>query len=142
MSRNALRLLAGLALVLTACYWLALRPFALPHDPKLQAVLTYRHYGALLPYKVLWYLSLVGGVLVLFGLIGIILGNRFGRWLLLAYYPVALFTVSGGGLSVMNALPRTLGGIASIIVLAILILSFSGSCGRASNNRMERAHEP
>jgi hypothetical protein len=139
---STVRTLAIASLIFYGSYAITLQPFALTNDPKLVAVLNWRHYGSMLSPLVLWYGTMTGSILSILALFGIALGIPAGRWALLGAFAFGLVVSGFGGLAVMTALPRTLGGIAQLFAVAALTLSFIGSSEMVSNQRYERPVKP
>jgi hypothetical protein len=135
------RVLAAISLVFYVSYALALQHFALPSDSKLAAVLSWRHYGSVLPPLVILYGDAAAAVLMTLALLGITLGIRSSRWALLIGYLLALPLAGFGGLFVMTALPRFLGGVAQLCATATLTMCFFVADRHASSSRIERIRD-
>jgi hypothetical protein len=93
-------------------------------DENLTAVLSWSHYGAVLPRIALWYISTALVLSMVIALIGVASHQRWGRWLLLIVTIASLLLTTLSGLFVATAGARLFGGITMASVFAILALSF------------------
>jgi hypothetical protein len=93
-------------------------------DARLAALLTWSHYGSLLPRLTLAYL--LNGVMstLVIGLLAVALDRRWGDWVVLAATIAAVVLMPFDGVSVVAATTRFLGSIATICVLFILAIAF------------------
>jgi hypothetical protein len=135
---GSIRALSIASLALLVIYVIASQRFALPSDPKIVNLMAWRHYGIVVSPTVLAGAGISFYALIFIGLIGLIMGVRSARWAVL-FGLLLDFGASGvAGLNVTTALPRTLGGIAHILVTVVLVLCFLDYFGAASNQRLER----
>jgi len=91
-------------------------------DAKLAAVLTWSHYGSLLPRLLLWYVSIVVMSTLVIGLLAVALDRRWGTRVVLIAMVAAFLLIPFSGLSGFAASARFLGSIAMVCVFSILAL--------------------
>ena len=117
-------MLAIAALLFYAGFFAVTKSFHTDTDAKLAAVLTWSHYGPLLPPLLLWYVSIAVMSTLVIGLLAVALNRGWGAWAVLAATVSAFMLVPFSGLIVLAATARFLGGIAMFCVISILALTF------------------
>jgi hypothetical protein len=112
------------ALLSYAGFFVVSQNFFTNDDAKLTALLSWSHYGSLLPRLALWYASIavVSGLVI--GLVAVALDRRWGPRVLLAATVAAFALVPLSGVTIFGPMARLLGGIAMASVLSILSLTF------------------
>jgi hypothetical protein len=112
------------ALFFYAVFFVVSQTFNTDADAKLTAVLSWAHYGSLLPRLPLWYVSIgVMSVLVI-GLLAVALDRRWGTWVVLAATGAAFMVIPFSGVSVFSATARFTGSVAMVCVFSILGITF------------------
>jgi hypothetical protein len=121
---QATQILAVTALVTYTAYVFVSQPAFSGSDEKLAVLLSWSHYGSVLPRMLLWYVSV--GVLstLVIGLLAVALNRQWGVWLVLAATAVGFALIPFSGAVVQAAAARSLGGIAMLCVLSILGITF------------------
>jgi hypothetical protein len=112
------------ALFFYAAFFVVSQSFYSDSDDKLATLLSWAHYGAVLPRMFLWYVSIGTMSTLVIGLLAVALDRRWGRWVVLAATLVAFLIVPFSGVSVFAASVRFIGNIAMICVFAILAIAF------------------
>jgi hypothetical protein len=135
---KSIRTLSGVSLLVLLAYLIASQRFALPHDQTVLELLARRHYDLLIAPGALAWVVVSTYVLLVLGLAGLIGAVRWARWVLLSSLILTLCTSIVAGVGVTTPLHRTLGVVLSLLVTAILVLSFLEFFGAASNQRLER----
>lgn len=118
------RILAVVALLAYAGYFLVSQSLFTASDVKLTALLSWSHYGSVVPMMLLWYVSAGVTVTLVIGLLAVALDRRWGAWIILAATAAAFTLIPFGGVVVQAAIARFLGSIAMICVLSILAIAF------------------
>ncbi len=131
---KSIRTLSGVSLLVLLAYLIASQRYTLPHDQKVLELLAWRHYGLLIAPSALASILVSTYVLLILGLAGLIGAVRWARWALLSGLILTLCTSIVSGVGVTTPLHRTLGAVLSLLVTAILVLSFLEFFGAASNN--------
>jgi hypothetical protein len=112
------------ALFFYAVFFVVSQSFYSDSDDKLATLLSWVHYGAVLPRMLLWYVSIGTMSTLVIGLLAVALNRRWGRWVVLAATLVAFLIVPFSGVSVFAASARFIGNIAMICVFSILAIAF------------------
>jgi hypothetical protein len=118
------QMLAITALVFYAGFFVTSQTFYTDDDAKLAAVLSWSHYGSLLPRLLVWYVSIGVVSTLIIGLLAVSLNRRWGARVVLAATVAAFVIIPFSGVVVLAATARFLGGIAMACVFSILALTF------------------
>jgi hypothetical protein len=118
------QMLAIAALFFYAGFFVVSQTFYTDTDAKLAAVLTWSHYGSLLPRLLLWYMSIGVMSTLVIGLLAVALDRRWGTWVVLAATAAAFVLIPFSGVIVFAATARFLGSIAMVCVFSILAIGF------------------
>jgi hypothetical protein len=118
------QMLAIAALFFYAAFFVVSQSFYTDTDAKLAAVLTWSHYGSLLPRLLLWYVSIGVMSTLVFGLLAVALDRGWGAWVVLAATVAAFMLIPFSGVIVFAATARFLGSIAMVCVFSILAITF------------------
>ena len=118
------QVLAVTALLSYTGYFFVSQPSFTAADGKLTAMLSWSHYGSVVPRMLLWYVS--AGVMstLIVGLLAVALDRRWGASIILAATATAFSLIPFSGVVVQAATARFLGGIAMVCVLLILAITF------------------
>lgn len=95
-------------------------------DAKLSRILSWAHYGSVLPPLALWYVALAVASILMTGLLAIAFNRRWGAWVVLAGSICAFALIPFSGVSIFAASSRLLGGITGACIVSILSITFLG----------------
>jgi hypothetical protein len=112
------------ALFFYAVFFLVSQTFYTDADANLAAVLSWAHYGSLLPRLPLWYVSIGVMAVLVIGLLAVALDRRWGTWVVLAATGAAFMVIPFSGVSVFPATARFVGSVAMVCVFSILGIAF------------------
>jgi hypothetical protein len=112
------------ALFFYAIFFLVSQTSYTDSDVKLAALLTWAHYGSLLPRLLLWYVSIGVMSTLVIGLLAVALDRRWGKWVVLAATVAAFTLIPFSGVSVFAATARLVGSVAMLCVFSILAIAF------------------
>jgi hypothetical protein len=112
------------ALFFYAVFFLVSQTFYTDADANLAAVLSWAHYGSLLPRLPLWYVSIGVMAVLVIGLLAVALDRRWGTWVVLAATGAAFMDIPFSGVSVFPATARFVGSVAMVCVFSILGIAF------------------
>jgi hypothetical protein len=118
------QVLAITALLFYVGFFFTSQHFYADSDAKLAALLSWSHYGSLLPRLPLWYVSIGVWSTLVVGLLAVALDRRWGARVVLAATVVAFALVPFSGVLVLAATARFLGGIGTACVFSILAMTF------------------
>ena len=127
MSPRKLRpsqILAIAALLFYAGFFVASQPFFTRADAKLAAVLSWSHYGAVLPQLLLWYVSIGVVSALVIGLLAVALDRRWGAWVVFAATVAGFALTPFSGVVIFAATARFLGAMSMACVFSILAITF------------------
>ena len=112
------------ALFFYGVFFVVSQTFYTDTDAKLAAVLSWAHYGSLLPRLLLWYVSIgiMSGLVI--GLLAVALDRRWGTWVVLAATVAAFILIPFSGVSVFAPTARFVGSAAMVCVFSILAITF------------------
>jgi hypothetical protein len=133
------QVLATAALILYAGFFFTSQAFYSDADAKLAALLSWSHYGSILPRLPLWYASIGIWSALVIGLLAVALDRRWGARVVLVATLAALALVPFSGVLVLAATARFLGGIGTVCVFSILAKAFllTERCQRQLNSRVD-----
>ncbi len=112
------------ALIFYALFFAVTQAFTSNSDDKLTTLLSWAHYGSILPRLLLWYVSMGFMSMLVVGLLAVALNRRWGAWIVLAATVAAFVIIPFSGVSVFAASARFIGSIAMVCVFAILAIAF------------------
>jgi hypothetical protein len=118
------QVLAITALLFYAGFFFTSQPFYTDADAKLAALLSWSHYGSLLPRLPLWYVSIGVWLTLVVGLLAVALDRRWGARVVLSAALAAFALVPFSGVIVLAATARFLGGIGTACVFSLLAMTF------------------
>ena len=112
------------ALFFYAVFFLVSQSFYSSSDEKLSVLLSWAHYGSLLPRLLLRYVSIGVMSILVIGLLAVALNRRWGTWVVLAATVAAFVIIPFSRASVFAASARFIGSIAMACVFSILGIAF------------------
>ena len=100
------------ALFFYALFSVVTQAFTSNSDKKLATLLSWAHYGSILPRLVLWYVSIGIMSTLVVGLLAVAFNRRWGTWIVLVATVAAFMIVPFSGVSVFAASARFIGSMA------------------------------